>query len=269
MGEPGKVVSTEKAPAILHLIPRVGINKEPLSLEIPFDGVVDANLQFCNAYEEGNKIVLDAIRSDGLKKLSPAKSSTTTSTTSSGWSFVSSREDYDAKASNRSLWRYEIELSSCTVSKRKFSDLQCFFGGVRPSQATQKHDHIFMAVGALGNEAAAPQVNTSLEDDGYVLTVLFNGKSEQSELLVFESSEISAGPVCRIPLGIGIPHGLHGCFTNSEETIWSHEEIQRRAKLADKIESRGNRWNEVKSDFSGLGLRFDDMEEYFGDSFLS
>jgi len=171
---------------------------------------------------------------------------------------------------------------------------------VRPSQATQKHDHIFMAVGRLGNETAppqgiarfdcssefidswipqayefcgepmfAPKVNSSLEDDGYVLTVLFNGKSEQSELLVFESSEISAGPVCRIPLGIGIPHGLHGCFTNSEETIWSHEEIQRRAKLADKIESRGNRWNEVKSDFSGLGLRFDDMEEYFGDSFLS
>jgi hypothetical protein len=26
-------------------------------------------------------------------------------------------------------------------------------------------------------------------------------------------------------------------------------------------------WNEVKSDFSGLGLRFDDMEEYFGDFF--
>jgi len=298
--EPGKVVSTEKAPAILHLIPRVGINRDPVSLEIPFDGVVDANLQFCNAYEEGNKIVLDAIRSDGLKKLSPAKSSTTTSTTSSGWPFVSSREDYDAKASTRSLWRYEIELSSGSVSKRKLSDLQCFFGGVRPSQATQKHDHIFMAVGALGNETAppqgiarfdcssefidswipqayefcgepmfAPKVNPSLEDDGYVLTVLFNGKSEQSELLVFESSEISAGPMCRIPLGIGIPHGLHGCFTNSEEAIWSLEEIQRRAKLADKIESRGNRWNEVKSDFSGLGLRFDDMEEYFGDSFLS
>merc|ERR1712238_516082 len=151
-----------------------------------------------NAYEEGNKIVLDAIRSDGLKKLSPAKSSTTTSTTSSGWPFVSSREDYDAKASNRSLWRYEIELSSCTVSKRKFSDLW-----------------IPQAYEFCGEPMFAPKVNSSLEDDGYVLTVLFNGKSEQSELLVFESSEISAGPVCRIPLGIGIPHGLHGCFTNS------------------------------------------------------
>jgi hypothetical protein len=33
------------------------------------------------------------------------------------------------------------------------------------------------------------------------------------------------------------------------------------------MESRGNYWNEVKSDFSGLGLRLDDMEEYFGDFF--
>jgi all-trans-8'-apo-beta-carotenal 15,15'-oxygenase len=290
--EPGKVLSTEKAPAILHLVPRVGSNKEAVSLEIPFDGVVDANLQFINAYEEGNKVVLDAIRSDGLKKSSPTKSSE--------WPFVSSRADYDEKASNRSLWRYEIDLSSGTVSKRKLSDIQCFFGGVKPSQSTQKHDHIFMAIGGLGDDTAppqgiakfdcnsesidswmpeayefcgepmfAPKVNPSSENDGYVLTVLFNGKSEQSELVVFESSEISAGPVCRIPLGIGVPHGLHGCFTDSEEAAWSFEEIQRRAKLADKIESRGNRWNEVKSDFSGLGLRFDDMEEYFGDSFLS
>ena len=81
--------------------------------------------------------------------------------------------------------------------------------------------------------------------------------------------DIAAGPVARIPLGIGIPHGLHGCFTASEEAMWAGDEIQRRAKLADKMESRGNLWNEVKSDFSGLGLRLDDMEEYFGDSFLS
>jgi len=46
---------------------------------------------------------------------------------------------------------------------------------------------------------------------------------------------------------------------------WPSDEIERRTRLADKIESRGNRWNEVKSDFSGLGLRLDDFEEYFGD----
>lgn len=295
--EPGKVLSVEKSPATLYLIPRVGSNKEQLSVEIPFDGVVDANLQICNAYEEENKVVFDAIRSDGLDKVGSTKPSISSSLE---WPFVTCREDYDTKASNKSLWRYTIDLSSGVASKRKLSDQQCFFGSVQPKQVMQKHDHIYLAVGGLGDSIAppqgiarfncksesldswipkeyefcgepmfAPKVNPKTEDDGYVLSVLFNGKSEQSELLVFESSEISPGPLCRIPLGMGIPHGLHGCFADSEEAIWSFGEIQRRSKLADKIESRGNRWNEVKSDFSGLGLRFDDMEEYFGDSFLS
>ena len=120
-----------------------------------------------------------------------------------------------------------------------------------------------------GEPMFAPREGSSLPENGYLLSVVFNGKTEQSDLLIFESQNVSQGPVTRIPLGIGIPHGLHGCFTPSDEARWSFEEIQRRAKLADKMESRGNMWNEVKSDFSGLGLRFDDMEEYFGDSFLS
>ena len=73
------------------------------------------------------------------------------------------------------------------------------------------------------------------------------------------------GPISRIPLGIAVPHGLHGVFASSEECNWSAEEIERRAKLSDKMESRGNMWNEVKSDFSGLGLRLDDFEDIFGD----
>ncbi len=289
--DPGSVVSVENAPAMVHLVPRVGKNKEPISLQIPFDGVIEANLQLINAYEDGNKIILDAIRSDGTKK--PAAPATP-----KAWPFVSSEADYKSQAADKSLWRYEIDVASRSVSKEKLSDAQCYFGTVKPSQSTQKHDQIFMAIGGLGEETAPPQGIASYdcssgamdswlpqahefcgepmfapkagaEDDGYLLTVMFDGKAETSELLVFESSGVSAGPVCRIPLGIGIPHGLHGCFTTAEEATWSYEEIERRSKLADKIEAQGDRWNEVKSDFSGLGLRFDDMEEYFGDSFLS
>eukprot|EP00531_Pseudo-nitzschia_arenysensis_P014268 CAMPEP_0116156430 /NCGR_PEP_ID=MMETSP0329-20121206/22829_1 /TAXON_ID=697910 /ORGANISM="Pseudo-nitzschia arenysensis, Strain B593" /LENGTH=644 /DNA_ID=CAMNT_0003653515 /DNA_START=124 /DNA_END=2054 /DNA_ORIENTATION=+ len=288
--EPGKVVNVENAPATVHLIPRVGKNKEPISLEIPFDGVIEANLQFCNAYEDGNKVVLDAIRSDGTKK--PAASGAPKS-----WPFVSSEADYKSQAANKSLWRYEIDLGTRSVSKTKLSDIQCYFGTIKPNQSTLKHDQIFMAIGAMGDETAPPQGIASYdcnsgtmdswlpqahefcgepmfapkagsEDEGYLLTVMFDGKAEQSEILVFDPSAVSAGPICRIPMGIGIPHGLHGCFTAAEEATWSFEEIERRSKLADKIEAQGDRWNEVKSDFSGLGLRFDDMEEYFGDSFL-
>jgi all-trans-8'-apo-beta-carotenal 15,15'-oxygenase len=103
------------------------------------------------------------------------------------------------------------------------------------------------------------------EDEGYILSVLYNGKTTKSEMVILDSRNISAGPITRIPLGCTVPHGYFGYFVPSDEAAWTYEEIERRAKLADKVESRGNLWNEVKSDFSGLGLRLDDFEEYFGD----
>ena len=286
--EPGKVLNVEKKPAILTLVPRVGSRVPPKTLEIPFDGIVEAELQLINAYEEGDTIILDAIRSDGTTKPSGQASQ---------WPWASSLQEYEMNSSKKSLWRYTITANSGTVSKELLTNHQCFFGTINPKESTQKHRDIYMVLGGLGECVAPPQgigrFDTETQsmdswmpanyefcgepmfapkensEDGYILSVLFNGKTEQSEMLIFDSSRISAGPVTRIPLGMGIPHGLHGCFTDSEDAIWSGEEIERRAKLADKMESRGNLWNEVKSDFSGLGLRFDDMEEYFGDSFLS
>merc|ERR1712232_80188 len=103
------------------------------------------------------------------------------------------------------------------------------------------------------------------EDGGYIISVLLNGKTGESQVIVFNANSISSGPIARVGLGMRVPHGLHGCFTASEEACWPADEIERRARLADKMEGKGNKWNEVKSDFSGLGLRLDDFEEYFGD----
>lgn len=289
--EPGKIAKVEKSAASLHLVPRVGSKKQPVSLSIPFDGIVDGEVQIINAYEDGNKVILDVIRSDGSHKTQSAPPR---------WPWASSYSEYKNNAAKRSLWRYTADIKSGVVSKELLTDIQCFFGNVSPSRSTQQHDSIYMAIGGMGNEISppqgiarfdvssktmdawmpqgyefcgepmfAPKEGSSSSEDGYLLTVLFNGKTEQSELLIFESQNIGQGPITRLPIGIGIPHGLYGCFTASDEARWPFEEIQRRAKLADKMESRGNKWNEVKSDFSGLGLRFDDMEEYFGDSFLS
>lgn len=291
--EPGKVLTVEKAPATLHLVPRVGSGKEAKSISIPFDGVVEAEMQMINAYEDGDStIILDAIRVDGSNKASSSKGTQ--------WPFATTREEYVKTAAKRSLWRYTVDLPSNSVSKELLTDTQCFFGVVNQKQSTLPHRSIYMAIGAKGREVSppqgiarfdpatktmdswmpegyefcgepmfAPKENPASDDDGYILTVLFNGKTEQSEMVILQSTDISAGPVARIPLGVGVPHGLHGCFTADADATWAGDEILRRAKLSDKVESRGNLWNEVKSDFSGLGLRLDDMEEYFGDSFLS
>jgi len=100
------------------------------------------------------------------------------------------------------------------------------------------------------------------EDDGYLLTLLYSGKLDTSSLLIFNANEISGGPICTVPLGMRIPHGGRGTYVSG--LSWSKEEIERRARLAEKIEAKGARWNEVKSDFSGLGLRLDDFEDIFG-----
>jgi carotenoid cleavage dioxygenase-like enzyme len=288
--EPGKTLSVEDGSAVLHLIPRVGSMRQQLSFEIPVEGPTEANLQFCNAYENGNEVIIDAILSDGsVASGTPRPLS---------WPWGSSLIEYRSTASKKSLWRYTVDTKSGNVSKRLLCQDHCFFGVVNPSVSSQKHRYIYMNVGGLGAEVAPLQGITKFdceagetdswmpesyefcgepmyaprqgddggaEDSGYILSVLYNGNSNESELLILQASNIGAGPITRIPLGIAIPHGLFGCF--AEEARWSADALERRAKLADKIESRGNMWNEVKSDFSGLGLRFDDMEEYFGDFF--
>ena len=244
------------------------------SVEIPFDGSFDGDLQFVNSYEEDGAVIFDAIQADGSNMDSKPLS----------YPWATTLSNFASNTAKRSLVRYTYKNGS--VSKKVLSDDQCYFGVIDQAVSGQKHSEIFMAVGGLGNEIAPPQgiakmnvetgevkkwMPNAYEFCGepmvagkYILTALNNGKAEESEMIILSKESLEL--VGRVPLGAGLPHGLYGCFSDDE--VFAPEEIERRAKLADKMESRGNMWNEVKSDFSGLGLRLDDLEEYFGDTFL-
>lgn len=294
--EPGKTTAVSKEGALLHLVPRPGSGEVMKTFSVPYDGASDADLQFCNAYEtDGGKIVVfDAIRSD-------SNTAGTGKSKASEWPWATCLTGYASTSSKKSLWRYSVNLDTKQISKKCISKLQSSFGVVNPAVSGQKHRYIYASVGGMGSAVAPPQgilkfdcdsdsnemwlpqeyefcgepmyasrkggdaSSQPTEDDGYILSVLYNGQSQESQLIVLRANDIKSGPVTRIPLGLRIPHGYFGCFSTSEETNWSAEEIERRAKLADKMETRGNMWNEVKSDFSGLGLRLDDFDEYFGD----
>lgn len=282
--EPGNILELQQGPSTLHLIPRDGSRKVQKSLSIPFDGVLDADLQFINAFEQDDGIlVVDAIR---LKEHETMKGPLPP------WPWASSLDAFQRNTCQRSLVRYRV--SKDVVSKEILFKSQCYFGGINPALSSQRHRYIYMAIGSMEDQVAPPQgiarfdtetkeveswmpqahefcgepmyaksqtSTDNVDDGGYLLSVLFNGTS--SDLVVLRANNVAAGPIARVPLGLAVPHGLYGCYTDEGE--FSFEEIDRRAKLADKMESRGNMWNEVKSDFSGLGLRLDDFEEYFGD----
>lgn len=311
---PGKSLKVDQgAGSYLHLLSR-NSDKTITTIPIQSDGISDADLQFCNSYEENDNgqksIVFDVIRSDGTK---------TTKGGNKPWPWVSSLQDFQESSSQKSLWRYRYRNGK--VEKERLSSRQASFGVINPEYSGKKHRYIYATIGALGSEVAPPQgiarfdtdTNTEEvwfpneyefcgepiyaprsdrpprrpdgddesttepspspasspvddgEDGGYIISVLLNGKTGESQVIVFNANSISSGPISRVGLGMRVPHGLHGCFTASEDACWSADEIERRARLADKMEGKGNRWNEVKSDFSGLGLRLDDFEEYFGD----
>jgi len=88
------------------------------------------------------------------------------------------------------------------------------------------------------------------EDDGYLLSYIFNGRDMQSDFVVFDAKDITKGPVSRIPLKDYIPHGLHGKFVPG--LSFDEDKAKRASKLF--IMAEKNKWNEVKSEFSGLGI---------------
>lgn len=214
------------------------------------------------------------------------------------WPWASTMADFRSMSTNKSLWRYRVHPQKGFLSKDCISADQLYFGVVNSDASGRKHRYVYASAGALGEAVAPPQGIAKFdlddgareswfpaphefcgepmyarrrggeddpEDGGYILSTLFNGRDESSELVVLRADDVASGPVARVPIGMAIPHGYHGCFAPGDDANWTYEEIERRAKLSDKMETRGSMWNEVKSDFSGLGLRFDDMEEYFGD----
>jgi all-trans-8'-apo-beta-carotenal 15,15'-oxygenase len=51
------------------------------------------------------------------------------------------------------------------------------------------------------------------EDDGWVLQMVFDTRAIQSQLVIMDARDISAGPVATISLPHHIPLGLHGSFS--------------------------------------------------------
>ena len=50
---------------------------------------------------------------------------------------------------------------------------------------------------------------------GYILTVVYNGNSDSSELWIFDADRLNAEPVCKLSLPSVIPPGFHGTWKDA------------------------------------------------------
>ncbi|MEH6587390.1 MAG: carotenoid oxygenase family protein [Halioglobus sp.] len=96
-----------------------------------------------------------------------------------------------------------------------------FTGLVKYDNDTGKSWQWDYGQGVFGSEAtfaSKPGANRdSVEDDGYVVTMVTDSNSWKSECLVFDAQDIEQGPVCRVQLPHRVPFGFHANWARGED----------------------------------------------------
>ena len=169
-----------------------------------------------NAYEEGNKIVIDVCRFDHyLKPGHPIPP--------------------------EQLTRWTIDRDARTVEERKLMEIPVEFPRVPDTLVGQKHRFGYMAhmsekfpagVGVVkydfetdqvtdrvlpkgqycGEPVFAPREDGVSEDDGYLMFYTYDEASDTSDFVILDARDVEGAPIARVKLGVRVPFGFHGSW---------------------------------------------------------
>lgn len=72
--------------------------------------------------------------------------------------------------------------------------------------------------GRFGTEGAyAPRPNAASEDDGYLITYVYDQIEDKSELLILDAKNFNLGPIARLEIPQRIPMGFHATWVHGEK----------------------------------------------------
>ena len=140
------------------------------------------------------------------------------------------------------LHKWVINLKTGIVTETQLDDLGVDFPVVTPEKVGQEHRYGYVCEfntkgnpyvlgyhkydltdgtrtsqilrnGRVGAEASfVPAANASAEDDGYLLSYVYDPAEEKSELVIMDASQIEEDPIARIQLPVRVPAGFHGSW---------------------------------------------------------
>lgn len=76
----------------------------------------------------------------------------------------------------------------------------------------QRTSHVFGAAQLPGEPVFVPAEGATSEDDGYVMTFVYDERTERSRLTILDASNIAADPIAEVHLPRRIPAGFHGSW---------------------------------------------------------
>ena len=142
------------------------------------------------------------------------------------------------------LWRVHLDPQTGKVAKtQQLLDRHCEFPSVPPQNVGQASPYTYLSIFREGTDISQEILNAiarfdhktdtlteaNLEENcypcepiyapnaqnldyGWVITVVYNGNSQSSEVWVFDSDRLDQEPVCRLRLPSVIPHSFHGTW---------------------------------------------------------
>ncbi len=205
-------------PSRLGVMPRNGTNADVVWYDINPCYVFHP----MNAYEDGSKIVIDVAR----------------------FPYVWRTSSFDFP--DPVLWRWTIDTANGTVHEEQVDDRPAEFPRVADNVVGLKHRYGYMArmsAGGLGADPAktsggirkydreaggwrdidfgigrhggepvfAPAANPKSEDDGYLMTYVYDGNTDSSQLVIMDAASMDAEPVATVELP-RVPSGFHGSW---------------------------------------------------------
>ncbi|KAB8318808.1 9-cis-epoxycarotenoid dioxygenase [Tolypothrix campylonemoides VB511288] len=224
-GEPMMKFERDK-PSRFGIVPRYGNNSNILWFESPACYVFHT----LNAYEEGDEVVLIACRMNSTNVFDVPQDTHT---------------DSEAHIPRLHRWRFNVKTGK--VSEEMLDDIASDFprinenllgqktrygytgklakgsmplfdGIIKYDLSTDKSQTHEFGRGRYGGEAVfVPRPGVKDEDDGWLVTFVYDTVEETSELVVVNAQDITGEPVARVLIPQRVPYGLHGTWISEEQ----------------------------------------------------
>lgn len=223
-------------PTRIVLIPRQQ-DQKALTFETP-SGFV---FHHANAFEQDGDVVIDSVCYEALPSVEPESDyrQTNFAALSPGqlWRFrvnlTTGQVDRTLVESRCCEFPYVHPAKAGRPYRYAFLGAAHAAQGNAPLQAILKVDHqtgdrqlwsaaphgyisepIFVPRGSQAFKNGLPTAElASSEDDGWVLTLVFDAAQERSDLVILDGRDLNRGPLARLHLKHHVPYGLHGSFT--------------------------------------------------------
>lgn len=185
-----------------------------------------------NAFEENGEVVVDSISYASLPSVEPDQNYLET--------------DFDKLAPGQ-MRRFRFNLDSETVSQTLIDPRCVEFPALNPGRVGRPYRYVYLGAahnptgnaplqgivkfdletgdrqlwsaspwGYAGEPVFVPfptaDGQPAAEEDGWLLSLFYNGQKERSELVILDARDLGKGAIARLTLKHHVPYGLHGNF---------------------------------------------------------